>query len=327
MRKAASHVVSICQRLASTEALNVTEHTSPTPEVYANRIDFSDVFRTPQVVYINLPSTLGTASSAEIARIALYSLIGSARLTPDNERKQVFVFIDEFQRIIANNLELIMQTARSMKVGLILANQSMLDLKKADTDLTPAVRTNTRYKQVFAASNIEELKELIDSSGETLIHQRSFMGTFGNAMAIIAGITKVTAGELSSPRLRANDIMLATDAAQQSIVQIRRGLGYAQFGGFPFVMRSTFHIDQAEYKARKSSQWPISVPGTFEAHEVPMSSVLGNFAPIDPLMTAQEPSNAPTKGTSSGVADLLDQTLEKQTAKRSKYNKGKPPTS
>ena len=102
--------------------------------VYANRIDFADVFRTPQVVYINLPSTLGTASSAEIARIALYSLIGSARLTPDNERKQVFVFIDEFQRIIANKLEMIMQTARSMKVGMILANQSMLDLKKADTD-------------------------------------------------------------------------------------------------------------------------------------------------------------------------------------------------
>jgi len=327
MRKAASHVVSICQRLASTEALNVTEHTSPTPEVYANRIDFSDVFRTPQVIYINLPSTLGTASSAEIARIALYSLIGSARLTPDNERKQVFVFIDEFQRIIANNLELIMQTARSMKVGLILANQSMLDLKKADTDLTPAVRTNTRYKQVFAASNIEELKELIDSSGETLIHQRSFMGTLGNVLAIITGITKVTAGEITSPRLRANDIMLATDAEKQSIVQIRRGLGYAQFGGFPFVMRSTFHIDPDEYKTRKSSQWPNTVPGTFEAHEVPMSSVLGNFAPIDPLMTAQEPSNAPTKGTSSGVADLLDQTLEKQAAKRSKYNKGKPPTS
>ncbi len=233
MRKAASHVVSICQRLASTEALNVTEHTSPTPEVYANRIDFADVFRTPQVVYINLPSTLGTASSAEIARIALYSLIGSARLTPDKERKQVFVFIDEFQRIIANNLEMIMQTARSMKVGMILANQSMLDLKKADTDLTPAVRTNTRYKQVFAASNIEELKELIDSSGETLIHQRSFAGLLGNVMEIITGVSRVSASEQASPRLRANDIMLATDAAQQSIVQIRRGLGYAQFGGFP----------------------------------------------------------------------------------------------
>jgi Helicase HerA, central domain/TraM recognition site of TraD and TraG len=327
MRKAASHVVSICQRLASTEALNVTEHTSPTPEVYANRIDFADVFRTPQVVYINLPSTLGTASSAEIARIALYSLIGSARLTPDNERKQVFVFIDEFQRIIANNLELIMQTARSMKVGMILANQSMLDLKKADTDLTPAVRTNTRYKQVFAASNIEELKELIDSSGETLIHQRSFMGMLGDTMAIITGIARVTANEQTSPRLRANDIMLATDAANQSIVQIRRGLGYAQFGGLPFVMRSTFHIDEDEYKARKSSQWPITVTGTFEAQEVPVSSVLGNFAPIDPLITAQGPNNVPTKGTSSGAADLLDQTFEKQAAKRSKYNKGKPPTS
>ena len=153
------------------------------------------------------------------------------------------------------------------------------------------------------------------------------MGTLGSVLSIIAGVTRVTAGEITSPRLRANDIMLATDAEKQSIVQIRRGLGYAQFGGFPFVMRSTFHIDEDEYKARKSSDWPITVPGTFEAHEVPMSSVLGNFAPIDPLLALTTPSNVPTKGTSSGAADLLDQTLEKQAAKRSKYNKGKPPTS
>lgn len=322
MRKAASHIVSISQRLATTKALNIVEHSEFPQEVIDRRIEFADVFRQPQVIYFNLPSTLGTASSAEIARIALYSLIGSARLTPEPERKQVFVVIDEFQRILANNLELIMQTARSMKVGLILANQSMLDLKKADTDLTPAVKTNTRFKQIFAASNFEELRELVDASGETIVYQRSFMAELGNALATFGGITKITASETISPRLRTNDILLATDAEQQSIVQVRRGMGYAQYGGFPFVMRSTYHISKDEFRERKKASWPESVPGTFEATEVVQKSLLDEFPQVAPLA-----SESPTAKSSSasGIADLLDQTYNSQSSKRSKYSNKKPP--
>jgi hypothetical protein len=62
--------------------------------------------------------------------------------------------------------------------------------------------------------------------------------------------------ETLSPRLRVNDVLLATDHPQQSIVQIRRGQGYAQFGGFPFVMTSTFHISREEYERRKRAPWP-----------------------------------------------------------------------
>lgn len=322
MRKAASHIVSISQRLATTEALNVVQFSNVPKEVVDERIDFADVFRTPQVVYINLPSSLGTASSAEIARIALYSLIGSARLTPEPERKQVFVVIDEFQRIIANNLELIMQTARSMKVGMILANQSMLDLKKSDTDLTPAVRTNTRFKQVFAASNIEELKEMVDASGESLIYQRSFMGELGNALATFGGISKLTLSEVATPRLRPNDIMLATDAPQQSIVQIRRGMGYAQYGGFPFVMRSTYHISRDEFLERKKASWPANVSGTFEARELIQSSILDDLPPLNPF---EKPTQQPNSGSASGVDDLLAQSALFHAEKREKYSNPKKP--
>jgi hypothetical protein len=324
MRKAASHLVSICQRLATTEALNITEHSQQDKTVISERIDFADVFRTPQVAYFSLPSTLGTAATAEIARIALYSLIGSARRTPEPERKQVFVVIDEFQRILANNLELILQTARSMKVGIILANQSMMDLKKPETDITAAVRTNTRFKQVFAASNIEELQELVDASGESIVYQRSFVGELGNALSYLGAITKVTASEIATPRMRANDIMLATDAPQQSIVQIRRGMGYAQFGGMPFVMRSTFHIPPKEYLARKGASWPTQDTGTFEAREVQVKSLLDEFAPVDPLATVANKPKNPSASNASGVDDPLTQTFRNQSAKRNKYKKTPP---
>lgn len=251
--KDGSHIRTIVSRLAATEALNVTPRNQVAEEVQQQQIEFRDVFRTPQVVYLHLPSSLGTTSSAEIARIALYSLLGSARTVPDAERKQVFVFIDEFQRIVSGNLELILQTARSMKVGLILANQSMYDLKRQGIDLMPAVRANTRYKQIFAASNVEDQQELIALSGQTLLHQRSWQESLS---FLHGGQTSVSYNESLLPRLGVNDILLATDHPLQSIVQIRRGDGYAQYGGFPFVMRSTHHIGVDEFRARKNASWP-----------------------------------------------------------------------
>lgn len=313
-RRDASHLTSIVQRLSATESLNVTQNPANPSKAADERIDFADVFRTPQVVYVHLPSSLGTTSSAEIARVALYSLIGSARCTPDKDRKQVFVFIDEFQRIIANNLELIMQTARSMKIGIILANQSMLDLKKPGVDLTPAVRTNTRYKQVFAASNIDELREMIDASGEALVYQRSYAGeAAGAAIGFLAGGVKLTQSEHTTPRMRVNDVLLATDAPDQSIVQIRRGAGYAQFGGMPFVMRSTFHISPEEYATRKAFPWPEDVEGTLVGKEVVQQSVLDEFPPVEPLAGTTRnakppiPKPAAMQGSASGATDPLDE--------------------
>ena len=88
--------------MAATEALNVNRKKGHSEAVVNEAINFEDVFRRPQVVYFHLPSSLGTTSAAEIARIALYSLLASARNVADKERRKVFVFIDEFQRIIAS---------------------------------------------------------------------------------------------------------------------------------------------------------------------------------------------------------------------------------
>ncbi|MCR9296205.1 MAG: DUF87 domain-containing protein [bacterium] len=301
LRKDASHVVSISQRLAATETLNVIDDGTYPQSVVDQQIDFADVFRRPQVVYLQLPSSLGTTSSAEIARIALYSLIGSARLTPDRERKQVFVFIDEFQRIVASNLELLMQTARSMKIGLILANQSIFDLKKPGVDLMPTVRTNTRYKQVFAASNADSIKELIQLSGEAMVLRKSFTGNFGLAGGLGGGLFNYSLAQDVSPRLRVNDILMATDHPEQSIVQVSRGDGYAQYGGMPFVMRSTFHISEDEYNKRKEASWPEPNDGTLIGTETTLPSPLDEFEPVDPNAPL-----APNRNSSQGLDSLLD---------------------
>lgn len=252
LRTAGSHLNAIINRLADTKALNATPRDGCPESAIANAIDMPEVFRTPQVLYFHLASAIGMASTAEIARLALYSLLTAAK-TAQGERTQVYLVIDEFQRIVSNNLELFLQQARSLNIGVILANQTLGDLKTADVDLIPTVRANTRFRQIFAASDLVEQEEIIKTSGETTVFSRAWSQYLGNVLGA-SGTFSLT--ETLSPRLRVNDVLLATDHPQQSIVQVRRGQGYAQFGGFPFVMTSAFHITQDEYERRKRAPWP-----------------------------------------------------------------------
>lgn len=315
LRDDASHLLGIVNRLAACEPLNAHKKTKDLPpETLDHAIDFSDLFRTPQAVCFHLPSSIGTAGSAEIGRLVLYSLLSAAEAVgPD--RKQVYLIIDEFQRMVAGNLELILQTARSMDIAVILANQSLANLKIAGIDLIPTVRANTRFRQVFAASDLTDQKELVASSGETLIYNRSWSEYLGLALGATA-MTSMGSTETVTPRLRPNDILLATDHPQQSIVFIRRGHGYAQFGGMPFVMTSTYHISPEEYGERKRAPWPDHIPGvnvlpesesampSWRFHQVPSKE------PLDDPVIRDDDSAGDTE--SAGSSDESDDDLWKR---------------
>lgn len=250
----ASHAVATVNRLAQCEAL------SPSPKYVSSSalehaIELSDVFRTPQVLYFSFPSALGTTYSASIARLVLYSLLSASKCVGP-QREQVYLFIDEFQRIAAHNLELILQTARSMNIGVILANQSLKDLDTPGSNLISTVRANTRFKQVFAASDLFDQQELVQGAGETIVLSNSWTSYFAGAVSFAGGGRSRAQAETVTPRLRPNDILLATDEPHQSIVCIRRGKDYAQFGGMPFIMTSAFHIDIDDYRNRRKAAWP-----------------------------------------------------------------------
>lgn len=256
LRKAASHLHASVDRLAAFEPLNATLAAGYPGSAIENAIDFADVFSTPQVVYFHLPASLGSTSSADIARFALYSLLSAAKsLGPARRERQVYLFIDEFQRIVAHNLEIVLQTARSMNIGVILANQTLMDLHVPGANLIPTVRANTRFKQIFAASDLAEQQEIGHTSGEAVVLTSTWTEYLGPT-AGAAGDRSRTKSETITPRLRPNDILLASDHPQQSIVCITRGKGYAQFGGMPFIMTSAYHIDLTEYQKRRTAAWP-----------------------------------------------------------------------
>ena len=133
--------------------------------VLAQAIDLAQVFTEPQIVYFQLSTLLGPGSAPEIGRLAAFDLLADATLV--KRECPVYLVIDEVQRMVAKNLEYLLQLARSMGVGVILANQTMEDLRTSRSNLIPTIETNCRYRQWFSVSAVEDRRRLIESSGET----------------------------------------------------------------------------------------------------------------------------------------------------------------
>lgn len=281
---AGNHVKMISQRLASFKALNVSKNSTPNESVCKNNMDPSQLFSNQEIFYFHLSTTLGPGSSPEIARLAMFMLLTSATLT-DN-RRQVYLVIDEFQRVAAHNVEAILQIARSMNVGVILANQSMNDLKR--DNLVHVVEANCRYRQWYAISSPDEQLRLSKSSGETLDTLRSQSQTRQSDGFDVRHTQSESQSEFIAPRLSINDIKLASDDPRRSIALITRGAGYSQFGGMPIVVESDFHISEQEFLRRKNSPWPGVEEGSFvPANWNPKSPSWSKHKKHGPLVTEE----------------------------------------
>jgi len=291
-REDAAEVFAAIESLAAVTALNVTpESRMGDDPALKHRIDMHDVCARPMVVYFYLPAAIEAASVKEIGQLALFSLLSAAvhREAKGLPNLQTYLFIDEFQQIVSENLEIVLRQARSKRIAAILANQTISDLITPTADLRPTVQGNTRFKQFFAATDLEQQKSLIEASGDTIDYLESWT---------LDG-TGIKDGEIRQsqtvvPRLSRNDVISISDKPTQSIVQISRGKGFAQFGGFPFALQSQFHVSEDEYDRRGTMTWP--------RHESELGTILPSVKP-EPIQEPEPartiPSAAPPESASS----------------------------
>ncbi|MCA9191074.1 MAG: hypothetical protein KDB03_04915 [Planctomycetales bacterium] len=251
-RQAASNLMMSVHRMSTVHSANaVPSHTAQGQDSF---IDLIDLFRTPQAVYFSLPSATGSVVNADVGRLVLFALINAAQHA-QKPRRQVFLVIDEFQRLVSNQIAVILQMARGLDIGIILSNQGLSDLNQIDAQILPTVTTNTRIRQVFGVSDPSEIKQLVDVSGEQSVFLRSF--TEAAAFFSLGFLPKSRSySETVGPRIRTNDIIEASDDPFRSIFTMRRGTANARFRGYPFVMQSCYHITPAEYEQRVLAPWP-----------------------------------------------------------------------
>ena len=119
-----------------------------------------EVLKERQVVYFWLPAALESISVGEIAKLVLFNLRVAAqdwkRANPFDPRNTILV-IDELQRVAGENLQGILQDARSFGIHAMLANQSLSDLKSpTGFDLAPTIMMNTRAKFFFVSPSERE---------------------------------------------------------------------------------------------------------------------------------------------------------------------------
>ena len=252
--KDAFELIAVVESLAAIPQLNYTAN-----DLVADQaINMATVVKNREVVYFWLPAAIETASVREIAKLALYTLFTSAyqHQRQHHETPKIWVFVDEFQHVASLNFKLLLQQARSMGMGMILANQTNSDLWTNDTNLKDTVQSNTRFKQIFSVSNPQEREELSKASGETLY--------YSGRLDVDGQMTG--AYEKVGPRLMANDIIALSDEPDTSIVLIGRGQGYSQFGGYAFPLRGGYHITFEEYERRKNAPWPAPSAHTLVTH-------------------------------------------------------------
>lgn len=324
----ADDLFAIINSLATHNALNVVpgtpqkgrEHDPLPQKLLDNGIDMQAALENPHVLYFYLPATLEEAAVRRIGRLILYMLLVAAETfeRTHGHAPRVYVFIDEFQQIVSKNLQLFLRMARSKGLSMILSNQMSSDLKIHTDDLAPVVRGNTRFKQYFAASDLNLAKELVDGSGEASYglwshsssdtppqNRQTTDGQGFPRTAHTSGSTRETSTEREDirPRLSKNDILDVTDHPTWSIVDIARGSGYSQFKGRPFILDTMYHIPLEEKEAREQTPWPEVEPGkTLKAGAKRPAS------PAPPRSGADKPQDVPAAPPKarSALDDALD---------------------
>jgi hypothetical protein len=280
-RRAGSHVESALYRLEHLEALNATADTHPAAAI-ANQISFTEPFVTPHIHVLHLPASVGPEASAMIGRLYLYGILaGAAALGPSRPLK-VLGIIDETARFVAKNMDHVLQTARSASVGICTAVQSRKDLITATSDLASVLDTNARLRFWLSVSDIDVIERLSKLSGTTVETLQSTSEEYSFFQRWrMTGYSR-TEAEVIVPRLSVNDILEISDDPDLAVMQITRGAGFAQFGGYTQAIRTAHHITEAEHQRRRLTPWPAATAQTI----VPKLPLAGDSAPAPQALPA-----------------------------------------
>ena len=124
------------------------------------------LLREKQVIYFYLSSAQEQTTVAKVAKLAMFALLTAASRRGKGEKNRVYVFVDEFQRVISDNISIFFEQARQKKLHFLLANQTIGQLDRNGVDLTDVVESCTAFKQSFRATDQKSIQRLIETSGE-----------------------------------------------------------------------------------------------------------------------------------------------------------------
>jgi len=235
-----------------------------------------EVIREKQVVYFYLEGAVDAASVAELARLALYSLLIAAIAYRDEfgVTPRVYMICDEAQVMMAKNIENVLTQARSHGLACILAHQTVSQLNPpGGVDLRELVMNSTATKLAFAVRDPWTQRYIAETSGTTCYYRPSYdisvadlmAGNTGPQFALRNrdGVRQIRIGQHTGPRLTVQDILNASHHPKQCLTWIARPSGLTQFQGW-FPMSVSWPISRQEHQLRMQAEWPSTTDQTLE---------------------------------------------------------------
>ena len=231
----------ILKRLGMNDCIN--RRSSYSQEVLDSAIKIDTLFETPSVLHCALPSVSDPVGNPEIGRIILGSLLKIAADMP-SRNCEVIVFVDEFQRLCGREIDLVLQQARSLGVGLVLSNQSSADLHVVDPTLVDTIAACTQFQMWMKTTDNLGKQQIKDFGGQYIDQMYSkTLGTNGKG--------EQTSSQTSSEQLfdRVSDGLIDEVNSTQGdyFLRITENAGYAAYGSELFVAHmdlSLIHISE-----------------------------------------------------------------------------------
>ncbi|MFO0850774.1 MAG: type IV secretory system conjugative DNA transfer family protein [Gemmataceae bacterium] len=234
--KDAGHLRAIASRLMTIAPLN-----AELPAGAGRRIEAADVLRRKQVVYFNLSSPQEPLSAATVARMFLWSLFSCAA---HNRVKgnRVYLFIDEFQQIIAENIKPLFSMIRGLGVTLVPVHQTLGQLdQRGGPDRHGGLEHGGQARP--AGVGPADMKRIGEMSGVQTYHTFSWTqdmtegdGEIDPSQAV-EGMLQIS--ETLGDALPKNVILAASSDPASSFIRFTFGSGYTQFAGRTTVIRSS----------------------------------------------------------------------------------------
>jgi Helicase HerA, central domain/TraM recognition site of TraD and TraG len=127
-----------------------------------SRLRFDEILNTGKILLVKLAQGLIGEENAYLLGAFLVSKLHQVVMARQElraaERKDFFLYIDEFQNFITPSLASILSGARKYRLGLILAHQDLRQLWSRDTDVASAVIANPSIRVCFRLGDFDAQK-------------------------------------------------------------------------------------------------------------------------------------------------------------------------
>jgi hypothetical protein len=313
----ARHLVALVNRLRAVHALNLTPDALPNrPQLFDHAIELTDLLYEPQVVYFYLKAPVESLTAAGIAKLAVYSLFTAAAHDESIEKDRAFILIDEFQQMISNSVEQVLQQGRSLGVSFVLSHQTKGQAKRGGIDIQETVESCTAYKHNYRASDLRSIEELEKLSGQGMYHRFAWTQPVPardddeeDVAPTFSTTGEVMVTEGVGPLLERNLVMELSADQNGSFVRFTKDSGYTRFGGKVTPILSDFHIQRPEFFDRASRTFPESNGETIMVEpdfgDVIDVSAVTPEPPKNPLMTKRMPLLPDGSDPDEKLSDML----------------------